>query len=46
MTHDRPYRSAMPRQQAIQELHHCAGSQFDPALVESFLHVLPIEAEE
>ena len=34
MTSDRPYRSARPADDAIAELRRCAGSQFDPAIVE------------
>lgn len=37
MTQDRPYRRAMSEQDAIDELRHHAGSQFDPALVEVFI---------
>jgi len=33
MTSDRSYRSAMPREAAIGELHAGAGTQFDPAVV-------------
>jgi len=33
MTTDRPYRSAMPRAEALDELRHGAGSQFDPKVV-------------
>jgi HD-GYP domain-containing protein (c-di-GMP phosphodiesterase class II) len=36
MTADRPYRSAMTRQAADEELRSCAGTQFDPAVVEAF----------
>jgi two-component system cell cycle response regulator len=30
---DRPYRSALPRDEALRELEVCAGTQFDPAVV-------------
>lgn len=37
MTADRPYRPAPGRGFAVGELRRCAGSQFDPQLVEAFL---------
>ena len=37
MTTDRPYRSAMPSQQAFLELMSRAGSHFDPACVQAFI---------
>jgi putative nucleotidyltransferase with HDIG domain len=40
MTTDRPYRAALPRQDAEAELQRCAGSQFDPAVVEVLLREL------
>jgi diguanylate cyclase (GGDEF)-like protein len=36
MTSDRPYRPALPVQDALDELHRCAGRQFDPAVVRAF----------
>ncbi|MFH1244891.1 MAG: HD domain-containing phosphohydrolase, partial [Candidatus Omnitrophota bacterium] len=33
----RPYREALSREQAVEELRRCSGSQFDPAVVEAFL---------
>lgn len=40
MTHDRPYRRAMSREDARAELWRCAGSQFDPAVVGAATRVL------
>ena len=40
MTSDRPYRQAMSNEEAIVELRRCAGTQFDPDLVEKFIQVL------
>jgi HD-GYP domain-containing protein (c-di-GMP phosphodiesterase class II) len=40
MTSDRPYRSAMPKEDAIAELRRCSGTQFDPEIVHAFLRVL------
>lgn len=44
MTSDRPYRPAMSRDEAINELRACSGSQFDPAIAEAFLGLLQREA--
>jgi diguanylate cyclase (GGDEF)-like protein len=40
MTSDRPYRKAMTREEAITELRRCAGTQFDPELVEQFIQIV------
>jgi HD-GYP domain-containing protein (c-di-GMP phosphodiesterase class II) len=40
MTSDRPYRAAISEEEAIEELRRCAGTQFDPRVVEAFLRVL------
>jgi two-component system, cell cycle response regulator len=40
MTSDRPYRRAMPHAAALTELRRCAGTQFDPAVVEAFAAVV------
>jgi HD-GYP domain-containing protein (c-di-GMP phosphodiesterase class II) len=37
MTSDRPYRTAMSASQAIEEIKRCAGTQFDPVVVQAFL---------
>lgn len=37
MTTDRPYRVALSCEDAFAELRQCAGSQFDPVLVERFI---------
>ena len=36
MVSDRPYRTAMSHEDAIEELRRCSGSQFDPAVVAAF----------
>jgi HD-GYP domain-containing protein (c-di-GMP phosphodiesterase class II) len=40
MIADRPYRAGMPPEAARAELIRCAGTQFDPAVVEAFLITL------
>jgi two-component system, cell cycle response regulator len=46
MTSDRTYRAAMSASGAITELRHCAGSQFDPAVVDAFAAMLTAEPSE
>ena len=45
MTTDRPYRKAMPRADAIAELHSNAGSQFEPRIVDALIRVLDATEE-
>jgi diguanylate cyclase (GGDEF)-like protein/putative nucleotidyltransferase with HDIG domain len=40
MTSDRPYRKALPTETAIQELRHCAGTQFDPDVVQALAEAI------
>jgi diguanylate cyclase (GGDEF)-like protein len=40
MTSDRTYRRAVSPELACEELRHCAGGQFDPAVVDAFLAVI------
>ena len=40
MTSSRPYRPAIPVQNALEELRACAGTQFDPRVVEAFGDVI------
>ena len=40
MTTDRPYRAAMSRAAAVEELRECAGTHFDPAVAEATIAVV------
>jgi len=40
MTSQRPYREVLPAEDARAELQRCAGTQFDPQVVDAFLGVL------
>ena len=40
MTSDRPYRRALPPEEALDELRSCSGTQFDPQVVASFAVVV------
>jgi putative nucleotidyltransferase with HDIG domain len=46
MTHERSYRKALSREEAIAELERSAGTQFDPAMVKAFLTLLKRQGEE
>ncbi|HOT26668.1 MAG TPA: GAF domain-containing protein [Candidatus Ozemobacteraceae bacterium] len=43
MTSKRAYRNVVPKEQAVQELLKCAGTQFDPKIVAAFIEVLQDE---
>jgi response regulator RpfG family c-di-GMP phosphodiesterase len=40
MLTDRPYRKALTEDYALSELERCAGSQFDPGVVEAFMRAM------
>ena len=40
MTTDRPYRKALSIEEAVKEIKRCAGTQFDPGVVEIFISIL------
>ena len=43
MTTDRPYRESVTESDAIEELRACAGTQFDPMVVDAFCRVISRE---
>jgi HD-GYP domain-containing protein (c-di-GMP phosphodiesterase class II) len=43
MTHNRPYRRALPAGEAMRRLQESAGSQLDPEIVKHFLAILGVE---
>jgi len=43
MTTDRPYRKGMPQEEALSRLQESSGTQFDPKVVEAFIHMLEQE---
>ncbi|MEJ2720647.1 MAG: HD domain-containing protein [bacterium] len=45
MTSDRPYRRALSKQEATDELTRCAGTAYDPKIVDVFLDVLENQTE-
>ncbi len=45
MLHGRPYKKAMTRSEIVAEFKRCAGTHFDPGLVDIFLSILENECE-
>lgn len=39
MTSNRPYRPAIPPDEACKEINRCGGTQFDPVVVSAFLRI-------
>lgn len=46
MTSPRSYKASMNPEQALAEIQHCAGSQFDPELVRIFIEVMQTRQDE
>ncbi len=40
MTNGRPYKTALSREEALEEIEACAGSQFDPRLAKEFVQMM------
>ena len=40
MTHERSYSKALSKKEALKEIKRCSGTQFDPAIAESFTEML------
>lgn len=45
MTHERPYKKAISKEEALREIRDCAGSQFDPTLAEIFIKMMQKQNE-
>ncbi len=46
MTSSRPYRKGRSREEALQEIRFCSGSQFNPTLVEPFIETTSLLPDE
>jgi len=46
MVADRPYRKALPLEAVVKELKQCAGTQFDPVLVNALLEIIVEKGRE
>ncbi|MCE5300723.1 MAG: HD-GYP domain-containing protein [Spirochaetia bacterium] len=46
MLSDRPYRNARTKEEAVEELKRCAGTQFDSKIVDIFLGILDSEKDD
>jgi len=46
MVSERVYRRPVTRAEAVDELRRCAGTQFDPTVVEAFCAVLSHDAQQ
>ncbi len=40
MTHKRVYKDALSEEEALREIEHCAGNQFDPVLAMKFVEIM------
>jgi HD-GYP domain-containing protein (c-di-GMP phosphodiesterase class II) len=45
MISERSYRGARTLEEAVEELHRCQGTQFDPAVVEAFVRSLEVSGD-
>lgn len=45
MTTDRPYRKAMTVDEAVKEIQHCSGTQFDPDIAAAFVRMIRRESD-
>lgn len=46
MTHDRPYRQALSKEEALKEIEKGSGTQFDTQLAKSFINYLAVHGKE
>ncbi len=46
MTSDRPYKTAITSEMALQEIERCSGTQFDPLVASAFIEMILFEEHE
>ncbi len=46
MIYQRPYKKILTKEEALEEMKRCAGTQFDPSIVNAFLQIIPQDTDD